>query len=105
MADDTRNVELLVLIEESGSAQRMIVTWPKVHFDYREEMTVDYPGDLKSDDPFTARWSRICDVDIDDIERLAPVLFENGLLGEDGTIMDTVKAFMVKRGLEIVEVS
>jgi hypothetical protein len=102
--DDTeiRDPQLLVLIEQSLDAQRLIVTWRKAHFDYGELLMETAPKHLSSEDSFTEQWSRISGVDRDDIAKLAPVLFENGILFEDGGVHETADGFVRKRGRSIV---
>lgn len=99
--DEIRDPQLLVLIEQSHDAQRLIVTWRKASVDYGELLT-DSPKRLTAADPFTVEWSRVSGVDVDDVARLAPVLFENGLLFEEGGVHDTVDAYVRKRGRSIV---
>lgn len=93
--------ELLVLIEQSIPAQRLIVTWPKAYLEFGESLDVD-PADLTSDHAFSERWGRISDVDIDDVARLAPMLFENGLLWRTGETSPTAHAFVLARGAGMV---
>ena len=66
--------EALILIEDELDAQKLIVTWGVV-------------GPL-ADDASEVRevWSETSGVDVEDIERLEPILFRNGILGPGGWV-------------------
>ena len=95
--------ELLVLIEDAVDAMKLITTWPKVWFDYGEEMEAEAPRFLNATDPLAYHWARIGGVDQDDVEHWAPVLFENGLLLEGGVVSDTALGYVKSRGLSILQ--
>lgn len=73
-------LEALVLIEDDKEAQKLVVTWPSVH--------------AASDDAIDAEWARISGVDIDDLERIAPVLFQNEILGPAGFVDEDAIRFI-----------
>lgn len=100
--DDISQPQLLILIEHSHDAQRLIVTWRKAHFDYGELLDGVSAKKLTDTEPFVVEWERISGVDRADIAKLAPVLFENGILLEDGGVHETADAFVTKRGRTIV---
>lgn len=102
--DDRPDVkpELLVLVEDCLPPLKMIVTWPKAHFDYGAALVEKRPGDLEADDAFSMAWARIAGIDVDEVEKWSPVLFENGLLFEAGTVSDTAEGYVKSRGLVIL---
>jgi hypothetical protein len=103
---DTSKVkpELLVLIEDATEPLKMIVTWPKVHFDYGMGDESFDLRNLASDDMLSVEWARIAGVDVDEIEKWAPVLFENGLLFTDGQVSQTATGYCLTRGASILQV-
>lgn len=96
MAEEEIALEKLVLIENDLLSQRLIVTWEKAYLEYGQLLSGS-PADLSSDDDFAAAWGRIANVDIDDIERRAPVLFENGLLLANGVVSETALGYVQNR--------
>ena len=96
MSDREVELEKLVLLEGDLLAQRLVVTWGKVWLEYGE-LLQGLPAALTSEDDFAKAWARLSGVDVDDIERLAPVLFENGLLYEDGAASDTAMGYVKSR--------
>ena len=95
--------ELLVLIEEDVAPLKLIVTWPKAHFDYGMEDALDFQH-LPADHEFAQEWARISGVDVDEVEKWAPVLFENGLLFTDGQVSKTAQGYCMTRGASILQV-
>lgn len=63
----------LVFLVGDLPAQRLVSAWPDVIVADDEAETYE-------------RWSEISGVDIDDVLKLAPVLFRNGLVGPDGYV-------------------
>jgi len=78
------NIEALVLLEGDLEAQRLVATWANVQTDDDLSKTYD-------------RWSEMSGVDIDDVQRLAPVLFQNGILGPEGFAEERALQFIRAR--------
>ena len=101
--------EVIVLIEDKPDAQRLIVTWQRVCEDYDAALQeraaagqlpiVLEEGDVWVDPMEMVRehWSRISGVDITDIPRLEPMLFENGLISHDGSVDELVLGWIRRR--------
>lgn len=103
MSDQEMKPELLVLLDGRIDAERLVVTWPKAHFDYGELMGDKKPSSLEADDPFTIAWARICGLDREDVASLAPMLFENGILLESGEIDPVAHGYLQARGVAILQ--
>jgi hypothetical protein len=78
-------VERLVLIVDSAEAQRLVATWPTAWMRYQGLLEEDASIDEWSYD-FMSSWARLARCDIDDVEALIPVLFENELLLAEGVV-------------------
>lgn len=100
---DEMKPELLVLLDGRIDAERLVVTWPKVHFDYGDYIAGKNPSDLQADDPFTIAWGRIAGLDREDVAALAPMLFENGILRDSGDIDPVARAYLQARGVAILQ--
>lgn len=84
-------LEQIVLIEDDVDAQRLIVTWERAASTYENDEAAGID-----------RWARVANVAPDDVERLAPMLFDNGFIGTGGVVdpqaTDWIRArLMVKR--------
>lgn len=97
--------DLLILVEDAIEPLKMIVTWPKVYFDYNGLEGSEDLRHLDADAEFAREWGRVSGIDVDHIEVWAPVLFENGLLLDTGEVSDTAKGYVVSRGLAFLQVS
>lgn len=93
------DAEFLVLLS-SGSAQRMVVTWPKVVEKLGSPSVTFTPGESGLDDEFVAVWAHLSGVAEPDIEEHFPVLWANEILGADGEVAPTainyVRVLMVQ---------
>ena len=78
-------LERLVLIVDSAEAQRLVATWPTAWSRYQGMLEEDASIDEWSYD-FMSSWARLARCDIDDVEALIPVLFENELLLPEGVV-------------------
>lgn len=94
MAEDRLPTERLILLEGHPDVQKLIVTWPVVGVRV-------YPSE---DERFDA-WMRVSGVDISDISRLEPILFENGLLGPEGYVDSDVLLYIKATVVETLEAS
>lgn len=99
---DYDNSKLLVLIEDGIEPLKLIITWPKVWFDYRDLLEGVDIRRLHAGLEFTEEWARVSGVDIDLIEKWAPVLFENGLILDEGTVSSIAAAYCRYRGLTVL---
>lgn len=82
---------VLVLLNDDPLAQRLVVTWPNL-----PTATQQLIADGHDEEVGTAQdqWAAISGVDIDDLRRKLPLLFENHLIGRDGSVDDMVKTYI-----------
>lgn len=85
------HLEKLVLIVDSNEAQRLIATWETVS-------AMKLPEDKRNE-----HWAEISRVDIDDLEALLPMLFENDILGEEGTVAEEALNYIRSRMLDLLQ--
>lgn len=100
---DELQPDLLILIEDALEPLKMIVTWPKTQFDHHDLLEDSDLNHLQAESSFAIEWARIAGVDIDDVERWAPVLFENGLLFPDGGVASTARGYCLTRGMAVLD--
>lgn len=83
--------EALVLIEDDRDAQRMCVTWERIGDRYGRAGSEEEKAEVR------LLWSELSGVDIEDIERLIPMLFGNNILGAGGIVDGEVLMFIRNR--------
>jgi hypothetical protein len=76
----------IVLIVDSPEAQRLVATWYMAWERYSAllDKSTDTGDELSEE--FRDAWARIARCDIDDVDTLIPVLFENELLLAEGGV-------------------
>jgi hypothetical protein len=97
------HLERLVLIVDSLEAQRMIATWNMAWERFADELiSFDDVGE-KLTEGFRESWSRVANVDIDDLNTLVPVLFDNDLLGSEGKVAPEALRYIQARMLDALQ--
>jgi hypothetical protein len=96
-------LERIVLIVDSPEAQRMVATWYMAWERYADllQVSTDTGGQLTPG--FKQAWARISRCDIDDVEALVPVLFENELLLSEGTVAPEALRYVQARMVDALQ--
>lgn len=90
------DAEVWLLVADELEAQKLIVTWPKVWQEWREHLELTKLPEDSSDamDALIEGWGELSGVEEQRIRHFVPILFENQLLGWDGTQADRIMGLL-----------
>jgi hypothetical protein len=96
-------LERIVLIVDSPEAQRLVATWYMAWERYADQLTNSQDTGDELSPEFRESWARIARCDIDDVDNLIPVLFENELLLSEGAVATEALRYVQARMVDALQ--
>lgn len=86
--------EAWLLVADELEAQKLIVTWPRVFYDWSQSRPDDDGDSEEAREDLILMWGDLSGVEEQRIRHFVPILFENGLLHWDGTQAERIVSLL-----------